>query len=103
MKNRASIIRVIGYTLILMAVTTPAHAADGLASWRPDSFGGAILSTMIFGIIGIILSITGFKLFDLMIRFNLEKEICENKNIAAAILAGAVILGVCIVVAAAIV
>ena len=56
----------------------------------------------IFGVTGIILAIVGFKLFDLMTPGNLQKEIFENKNLAAAILAGAFIIGICIVVAAAV-
>jgi putative membrane protein len=56
----------------------------------------------IFGITGIILAIAGFKLFDLLTPGDLQKEIFDNKNVAAAILAGAFIVGICIVVAAAV-
>ena len=54
-----------------------------------------------FAIAGIGAAIAGYKLFDLCTPGDLHKEILENKNIAAAIVAGAVILGVCIIVAAA--
>ncbi len=56
----------------------------------------------LFGVTGIALAIAGFKLFDLLTPGNLQKEIFENRNMAAAILAGAFIIGVCIVVAAAV-
>ncbi len=56
----------------------------------------------IFGIVGILLAIAGFKLFDLLTPGDLAKEILENKNLAAAIVAGAFIIGICIVVAAAV-
>lgn len=56
----------------------------------------------VFGITGIILAIAGFKLFDLLTPGDLQKEIFENRNLAAAILAGAFIIGICIVVAAAV-
>jgi uncharacterized membrane protein YjfL (UPF0719 family) len=61
-----------------------------------------LLGTIVFGIVGILLAILGFKLFDVVIRHNVEKEIFENNNMAAALLAGAVILGVSIIVAATI-
>ncbi len=43
----------------------------------------------------------GYKLFDKCTPGDLHKEILENKNVAAAIVAAAVILGVCIIIAAA--
>ena len=54
-----------------------------------------------FAAFGIGAAIAGYKLFDYFTPGDLHKEILENKNIAAAIVAGAVILGVCIIVAAA--
>ena len=67
--------------------------------YAPRTLLEGIASTLIFGIIGIVLSILGFKLFDAAISFNVEREICENKNMAAAVLAGSVVLGICIIVA----
>jgi putative membrane protein len=79
-------------------------ATDELpAIWHPHSFGMALLATIVFGLVGIILALIGFKLFDLITPFNLEKEMCENKNVAVGILCGAIVLGVCVIVAAAIV
>jgi len=72
-------------------------------TWHPHSFGMAVLATIIFGLVGIILALVGFKLFDLITPFNLEKEMCENKNVAVGVLCGAIVLGVCIIVAAAII
>jgi uncharacterized membrane protein YjfL (UPF0719 family) len=43
----------------------------------------------------------GYKVFDKCTPGDLTKEIIENKNVAAAIIGAAVILGVCIIVAAA--
>jgi len=56
----------------------------------------------LFGLIGIVLAIVGFKLFDLVIKADVENEICQNKNLAAGVLGAAVILGVSIIVAATI-
>ena len=52
---------------------------------------------------GIFAAIAGYKLFDKCTPGDLHQEIVQNKNMAAAIVAGSVILGVCIIVAAAIV
>ncbi len=56
---------------------------------------------LIFALIGIVLAIAGYKLFDKCTPGDLNKEIVENKNIAAAIVAAAVIIGVCLIIAAA--
>ncbi len=69
-----------------------------LFAYTAEALGWSAL----FGITGIALAIIGFKIFDLLTPGDLQKEIFENKNMAAAILAGAFIIGVCIVVAAAV-
>ena len=58
---------------------------------------------ILFAAIGIFAAIAGYKLFDKCTPGDLHQEIVQNKNMAAAIVAGSVILGVCIIVAAAIV
>lgn len=58
---------------------------------------------ILFALVGILLAVLGYKIFDKCTPGDLNKEIVENRNVAAAIVAGAVILGVCIIVAAAIV
>jgi hypothetical protein len=68
--------------------------------WRPDSFLMSIISVCAFTLVGIVLSIIGFKLWDQITPGNLEVEICQKQNIAAAILGAAIILGVSIIVAA---
>jgi uncharacterized membrane protein YjfL (UPF0719 family) len=68
---------------------------------RPTLVEG-IVGTLVFGSIGIVLAIIGFKLFDVVVRHNIEQEIFEKNNMAAALLAGAIVLGVSIIVAATI-
>ena len=48
------------------------------------------------------MAIVGFMLFDKLTPGKLDEEILQKQNNAAAILAGAFVLGVCIIVAAAI-
>ncbi len=84
-----------------LLLAAPAWAADGLSpTWHPDTLGGAVLATIVFGAIGIALAIAGFKLFDACIKVNLEREIGENKNVAAAILCAGMIVGICLIIAA---
>lgn len=77
-------------------------AADAAAnSWHAQSLGQAIAYLLLFSLIGIAVAIVGYRLFDKFTPGDLHREIVENKNVAAAIVGGAVILGVCIIVAAA--
>jgi putative membrane protein len=71
-------------------------------SWlSPHTFLGGVVSTLIFGLLGIVLTVFGFKIFDwLTPRIDVERELTEKHNIAVAIVVAAVILGVSIVVAA---
>ena len=55
----------------------------------------------VFAIVGVALSIVGYKMFDFFTPGNLHKEIVEQKNVAAALVGAAVIIGTCIIVAAA--
>ena len=79
----------------LLQAQTPAE------SWHAKSVGGALGLTALFGLFGVALAVLGYKLFDFCTPGNLHKEIVENKNVAAAIVGAAVIVGVCIIIAAA--
>lgn len=79
-----------------------AQVAGRPGTWRPDGLLMSILSTLIFGLIGIVVAIVGFKLFDALIPFNLEQEICEKQNLAVALLSAGMVLGICLIVAAAV-
>lgn len=64
---------------------------------------GPLLSVAVYSLIGIGLAILGYKLFDLCTPGNFHDEIVNKSNVAAAVVGAAVILGVCLIVAAAIV
>lgn len=67
-----------------------------------SGFGAALLATAIFGLVGIGLMLLGFKVFDWMTpKIDIEKELGENKNIAVAIVIASVIIGIAMVIAAA--
>jgi uncharacterized membrane protein YjfL (UPF0719 family) len=88
--------------LIILITTPRVFAAEtSAASWHAQSLGHAIGYMLLFAIIGIAIAIAGYKLFDKCTPGDLHNEIIQNKNVAAAIIGAAVILGVCIIVAAA--
>lgn len=89
------------YFLTVLATPSLWAAEDSTpVTWHAQSLAQAILNMVIFAIIGLAAAVLGFKVFDKCTPGNLTKEIIENKNIAAAIVGGAVIIGVCIIVAA---
>ena len=87
-------------TLPLLAADMPPAPAP---SWHAQSLLQAIGNVLIFAAIGIAAAIIGFKVFDKCTPGHLEKEILEHRNVAAAIIAAAVIIGVSIIIAAAMV
>ncbi|HEY1109178.1 MAG TPA: DUF350 domain-containing protein [Opitutaceae bacterium] len=86
---------------LLCALPLAAHASEAAPiAWRAQSLGQALAYMVLFAAVGIIAAIAGYKLFDKCTPGDLHREIVENKNIAAAIIAAAVILGVSIIIAA---
>ena len=90
--------------LLPLALPAVALAADAEASTHlhANSIPQALGLMVAFALVGIVVAIAGYRLFDKFTPGDLHKEIIENKNVAVAIIAAAVILGVCIIVAAAI-
>ena len=70
--------------------------------WHPSTMTESLLAAGLFGALGIVMAIVGFKIFDWITPGDLGNEITGKSNIAAAILAGAVVIGVSIIMAAAI-
>jgi hypothetical protein len=111
MRQLLNVTRAVGCVLIMASAaaadTVVAQTLDPVPTgemvrWRPDSLGMNVLSTILFGAVGIVLAIVGFKLFDLVTPGRLQEEICEKQNLAAGILGAAVILGISIIIAAAV-
>jgi uncharacterized membrane protein YjfL (UPF0719 family) len=98
MKNRL-VVSLPAIAMPLLAV--PVHAADATAAtWHAQNLGQAIGYMILFAAIGILAAIAGYKLFDKCTPGDLHHEIVEKQNVAAAIVAGSVILGICIIIAA---
>jgi uncharacterized membrane protein YjfL (UPF0719 family) len=72
------------------------------SGWHDASLGGALINTAVFALVGIAVAIIGYKLFDWCTPGDLHEEIIKHRNVAAALIGAAIIIGSCIVVAAAI-
>ena len=83
-------------------ITTVSAPADTPGAWDTHSLGRALAKVALFGLTGVIVAIIGYKLFDAATPGDMHKEIFDNRNSAAAMVAGAVIVGVCIIVASSI-
>ncbi len=60
-----------------------------------------ILDATIFGIAGIVVLILGYYIWELVTPYNLRRELQDNKNVAVAVVAASFIVGMAIVIAAA--
>ncbi|MEP6592319.1 MAG: DUF350 domain-containing protein [Acidobacteriota bacterium] len=61
-----------------------------------------IAAALIFALIGIAIFVASFAIIDRLTPYDLWKEIVQEKNIALAVLIGALSIGVCIIIAAAV-
>ena len=67
-------------------------------NWEHLLYG--VISTVVFGLLGIALMLLGFKAFDWITpKIDLEEELAKNHNIAVAIVIAAVLMGVSLLVA----
>jgi len=64
--------------------------------------GGYVVNALIFAFLGIFIFVIAFLILDKMTPYDLWKEVCEQRNMALAILLGAMSLGLCIIIAAAV-
>jgi putative membrane protein len=99
--SRHALFRPLALTILLTPALLHAAEAAPAATWHAQSLGQALLYMLLFAGVGIVAAIIGYKLFDVCTPGDLSKEILENRNVAAAIVAAAVILGICIIIAAA--
>ena len=71
-----------------------------IAKIQLEQLGSGVLSALIFGLVGILLMVAGFKAFDWITpQLNIEKELSEKHNLAVAIVMAAAILGISYIVA----
>jgi hypothetical protein len=63
---------------------------------------GLIIESLVFSVVGLVILIVGYKIFDIVTPYNLNKEIAENKNTAAGVAVAGILIALGIIVAAAI-
>lgn len=68
----------------------------------PATLASNVLAAVIFAALGILVFVIAFVVLDRMTPYTLWREVIEEHNTALAILLGAVSLGICIIIAAAI-
>lgn len=67
-----------------------------------DFHPGFLLNALIFAMLGIVMFCLSFAILDKLTPYSLWKEIVEEQNVALAILVGAMSIGMCIIIAAAV-
>lgn len=82
-----------------------------IASWavaqvpptlQPPALWWELLASVLFGLVGIILAMVGYKVFEWITPFSVADELQRNQNIAVAIVVAAIIVGICLMMAAVI-
>lgn len=61
-----------------------------------------VLNALVFALVGIVIFVLAFALIDKVTPYHLWKEIVQEHNTALAILVGAMSIGICIIIAAAV-
>ena len=65
----------------------------------PENFWAGVVGSLVFGLLGMVLLLLGYWLFDLITpRLDVQKELKE-KNLAVAVVIGALLLGIAYITA----
>jgi putative membrane protein len=67
-----------------------------------DFHAGALLNAIVYSALGIIIFVIAFAIIDKLTPFHLWTEVVKEKNVAVAVLLGAMSIGMCIIIAAAV-
>lgn len=62
----------------------------------------ALTNALVYSLLGIVIFALSFVIIDKMTPYHLWREVVQDKNVALAILVGAVAIGMCIIIAAAV-
>ena len=96
-------------TVAIVAFVMFAHNADAqddaAAADAPmvnfKILGGFIIEGIVFSIVGLIILMVGYKVFDMATPYDLNRQIAEDNNVAAGIAVAGVLVSLGIIVAAA--
>lgn len=84
------------------ALLEPATASLAWADPSRTPLWRLLVDVSVFGVLGIVLLVFGYYVWELITPYNNRRELQENKNLAVAIVVAAFVLGMAIVIAAAI-
>jgi putative membrane protein len=62
----------------------------------------ALVGSIVYSAIGIVMFIIAYKLMEWFLPFNVDRELAEDQNTAVGILVGSVMIGLAVIIAAAI-
>ncbi len=88
--------------LMLLQETADAVLTEIAATGGDHLNAADLASTLLYGLLGMALFCLSYKVFDWLTPFSLNKELLEEHNVAVGIVCGSFMIGVAIVVAAAI-
>ena len=63
---------------------------------------GSLLNALIYAVLGVFILVLSFFVLDKLTPFHLWKEVVEKQNVAVALLAGMMALGIAIIIASAV-
>lgn len=86
----------------MLPVTLAFAEETGVTEAVPVKLWVHLLAAIIFSLVGVAVLAICFKLMSKLSPFSIKKEIEEDQNVALAIIMGAVIIGMSIIIAAAI-
>jgi uncharacterized membrane protein YjfL (UPF0719 family) len=103
-RPREEILVMIKFRLSLLAFTAallPPAQALAQEAQKIGPAGNLVLS-VVYGLVGIILLMVGYKIFEWVTPFSVNDALSKDQNRAVGIVVGAIFIGIAIIVAAAI-
>lgn len=91
----------VGIASVALAIQGSEEAGEAafLSGWN---LLNGIIGAVVYSALGLAILLIGFKIFDIVTPFSLNKEIAEDNNVAAGVVAAGIIIALGIIVAAAI-
>lgn len=62
----------------------------------------SLVGSVVYSAIGIVFFVVAYKLMEWLLPFNVDKELAEDQNTAVGIVVGSVMIGLAVIIAAAI-
>ena len=89
-------------TMAAAALLPAAFAWASEGGLNTTALVNGIVGTVVYGLIGIVLALLGYKIFEIVLPFDVRHELEEDHNMSVGIVLAAMVLGIAIIVAATI-